>query len=101
MKRVSDTNCVLLVQRDLMLPSTLQATNVCPYAEQKIAWLKGEMPAKQCQINIPRDERRNGSLFLSCSVVFIATVRDGKCFRSKSLVKCVIEKIMHPGTTGG
>ena len=49
----------------------------------------------------PRDERRNGSLFLSCSVVFIATVRDGKCFRSTSLVKCVIEKIMHPGTTGG
>ena len=46
----------------------------------------------------PRDERRNGSLFLSCSVVFIATVRDGKCFRSKSLVKCVIEKIMHPRT---
>ena len=51
MKRVSDTNCVLLVQRDLMLPSTLQATNVCPHAEQKIAWLKGEMPAKQCEIN--------------------------------------------------
>ena len=47
------------------------------------------------------DERRNGSLFLSCSVVLIATVRDGKCFRSKSFVKCVIEKIMHPGTTGG
>ena len=46
----------------------------------------------------PRDERGNGSLFLSCSVVFIAAVRDGKCFRSKSLVKCVIEKIMHPGT---
>ena len=49
----------------------------------------------------PRDERRNGSLFLSCSVSLTATVRDGKCFRSKSFVKCVIEKIMHPGTTGG
>ena len=98
MKRVSDINCVLLVQRDLMFPSTLQATNVCPYAEQKIAWLKGEMPAKQCEINTREMKERNGSLFLSCSVVFIATVRDGKCFRSKSLVKCVIEKIMHPRT---
>ena len=64
MKRVSDTNCVLLVQRDLMLPSTLQATNVCPYAEQKIAWLKGEMPAKQCQINIREMKEEMVACFL-------------------------------------
>ena len=64
MKRVSDTNCVLLVQRDLMLLSTLEATNVCPYAEQKIAWLKGEMPAKQCEINIREMKEEMVACFL-------------------------------------
>ena len=64
MKRVSDTNCVLLVQRDLILPSALQATNVCPWAEQKIAWLKGEMPAKQCEINIREMKEEMVACFL-------------------------------------
>ena len=63
-KRVSDTNCALLVQRDLMLPSTLQATNVCPCAEQKIAWLKDEMPAKQCEINIREMKEEMAACFL-------------------------------------
>ena len=64
MKRVSDTNCALLVQRDLMLPSTLQATNVCPCAEQKRAWLKDEMPAKQCEINIREMKEEMAACFL-------------------------------------
>ena len=63
-KRVSDTNCALLVQRDLMLPSTLQATNVCPCAEQKIAWLKDEMPARQCEINIREMKEEMAACFL-------------------------------------
>ena len=64
MKRVSDTNCALLVQRDLMLPSTLQATNVCPCAEQKMAWLKDEMPAKQREINIREMKEEMAASFL-------------------------------------
>ena len=64
MKRVSDTNRVLLVQRDLILPSALQATNVCQCAEQKIAWLKGEMPAKQCEINIREMKEEMVACFL-------------------------------------
>ena len=64
MKRVSDTNCILLVQRDLMLPSALQATNFCPCAEQKLVWLKGEMPAKQCEINIREMKEEMAACFL-------------------------------------
>ena len=70
MKRVSDTNCVLLVQRDLMLPSALQATNVCPCAEQKLAWLKGEMPAKQCKINI-REMKEEMAACVLVAVLFL------------------------------
>ena len=64
MKRVSDTTCVLLVERDLILPSALQAANVCPCAEQKIAWLKGEMPAKQYEINIREMKEEMVTCFL-------------------------------------
>ena len=64
MKRVSDTNCVLLVERDLILPSALQGADVCPCAEQKMAWLKGEMPAKQCEINIREMKEEMVACFL-------------------------------------
>ena len=73
---------MLIAKKSRLRILMLQATSVCACAAQKNRVAKRRNARQTMWDKYSRDERRNGSLFLSCSVVFIATVRERKmCYR--------------------
>ena len=90
MKRVSDAHCVLMVQRDLMLPSTLlHRRKMSAHALEKMArdrfWVMPLAPRRKCARNVVQMKEAMAAFFGSDSFAISC-----HCMRSKIILVKVL-----------